>query len=304
MTTQTPAATMTDMRRTATSALAGLRQHWPLLILAAGFLALFVPTIIGISRVSWSSEEGAHGPIVLTIAVWLLIRSWPGMVAAGGPGSAVIGAAGLAGSLLVYVAAHVVGSITIESFGLYAALLATLYLMVGARGMARGWFAVFYFVFVLPPPGRIVAAATQPLRLGLSEVAVNLLASLHYPVARAGLTIYVGQYELLVKAACSGLNSMISLSAIGLFYVYARHNANWRYCCVMLAAIIGMAIVANFARIITLIMITYYLGAAAAEGFLHQTAGLLMFAIAIGGVILIDHLARPLRERLARETVA
>ena len=298
MTTPPSTPSGTDLHDASWRGLAQVRDHWPYAILAAGFLAMFVPTMIGISRVSWASEEGAHGPIVLAIGLWLLIRSWPAMLAAAVPGNGLAGGAGLVLALLGYIVMRIVGSITLESLALYGAMLATLYLIVGTRGMARGWFAILYLVFVLPPPGRVVAEATQPLRLGLSEWAVNLLAWLHYPVARAGLTIYVDQYELLVKSACAGLNSMISLSAIGLFYIYARHNANWRYCCLMLGAIIAMAILANFVRIIVLIMITYYLGVHAAEGFLHQTAGLLMFTVAIGGVILVDRLATPLLERL------
>lgn len=301
---QMPSATWVDLREALARWLAASGRHWQLALLITGFLALFVPTMIGISRVSWSTEEGAHGPIVLAIAIWLLIRSWPAMVTNGTPGSGLLGSTALIVSLLAYIVARVVGSITIESLALYIAALATLQLIVGLRGMGSGWFAIVYLIFVLPPPGRVVAAATQPLRLGLSERAVDLLAFLHYPVGRAGLTIYVGQYELLVKAACAGLNSMISLSAIGLFYIYARHNANWRYCCLMMICIIGMAIFANFARIVTLILITYYLGAGAAEGFLHQTAGLLMFSIAIGGLIFIDWMAGPLRDRLAKQEPA
>ncbi len=288
-----------ELRYTVRHALHTGARNWQLGVLGLGFMTLFVPTIIGISRVSWSTEEGAHGPIVLAIAIWMLIRSWPAMIAEHPAGSSFVGTIALFASLLAYIFARVVGSITIESLALYTSILATLLLIVGARGMARGWFPILYLIFVLPPPGRVVAAATQPLRLGLSEKAVDSLALLHYPVGRAGLTIYVGQYELLVKAACAGLNSMISLSAIGLFYIYARHNANWRYCALMIACIISMAILANFMRILVLILITYYLGAQAAEGFLHQTAGLLMFAIAIGGVVFVDSLARPLREWLA-----
>lgn len=299
MSLQTPAAIFAELDETPARRLGAAARRWHFIVLAIGFLAVIVPTMIGIARVSWSTDEGAHGPIVLAIAIWLLVRSWPAMIADSMPGRIDLGGSTLGLSLLTYIVARVVGSITIESLALYLAILSTLYLIVGWRGMGRGWFAIAYLIFVLPPPGRVVAAATQPLRLGLSERAVDLLALLNYPVGRAGLTIYVGQYELLVKAACAGLNSMISLSAIGLFYIYARHTANWRYCSLMMICIIGMAILANFARIVTLILITYYLGARAAEGFLHQTAGLLMFTIAIGGIILIDRLARPVRERLA-----
>jgi exosortase len=185
---------------------------------------------------------------------------------------------------------------------MYCALLVTLYLFVGAAAMRAAWFPIAFLLFVLPPPGSVVAAATQPLRLEISQQAVNLLALLGYPVARAGLMIYVDQYALEVKAACGGLNSIISLTAIGLFYAYIRHNSNARYIAVLFVVITAMAVLANFVRVIILILTTYYLGDRAAQGFLHQFAGLTMFTVAIGGIMIFDSLAGPLRRALQGAT--
>lgn len=275
------------------------QSSWALPLLI-GFMALAIPTVIGIAQVSWASEQGAHGPIVLAIAIWLLARVWPVMASHAAPGRAAVGWPLLVLALLGYVIAHLVGSITIESGMLYLAFVAALYLFVGAWAMRLCWFPIVYLMFVLPPPGSVVAGATQPLRLGLSELAVDLLGYLGYPVARAGLTIYVSQYVLEVKAACGGLNSMISLSAIGLFYAYIRHNSNARYVALLFFVIILMAILANYVRVLALILITYYLGDRAAQGFLHEFAGLTMFTVAIGGIMAFDGLAAPLRRALER----
>lgn len=271
----------------------------PFVALGLGLAALVIPTMIGIAQQSWASEQGAHGPIVLAIAVWLLARAWPAMAAAARPGSVLYGGTALAVMLLGYFAARVVGSIVLEAMAMYGALLATLYMFVGLRAMRDAWFPIAYFLFVLPPPGSFVAIATQPLRLQISALAVDLLAFLGYPVGRAGLEIFVDQYTLQVKAACGGLNSMISLTAIGLFFAYFRHNANVAYCVVLFFVAIAMAIVANFVRVMIVIFLTYYLGEQAAQGFLHQFAGLVMFAVTMGGVLLFDELAGPLRRWLA-----
>ena len=271
-----------------------------MLPLVIGIAALAIPTLTGIAQVSWSSEQGAHGPIVLAIALWLLARVWPVMVKNASPGRGLIGWPLLGLSLVGYLIARLVGSITIESGMLYISLVAALYLFFGARAMRICWFPIVYLMFVLPPPGSVVAGATQPLRLELSQLAVDLLGWLGYPVARAGLTIYVSQYVLEVKAACGGLNSMISLTAIGLFYAYIRHNSNARYIAVLFIAIIAMAIAANYVRVLILILITYYLGDSAAQGFLHEFAGLTMFTVAIGGIMLFDQFGSPLRRALAR----
>jgi exosortase len=275
------------------------RQYVALIPLIIGIAALVVPTLQGIAQVSWSTEQGAHGPIVLAIGIWLIVRAWPSMMARAEPGSALIGTLSLVSALLVYLIAKIVGSIVIESIALYLALVATLFLFVGFRAMREVWFPIFFLLFVLPPPGSFVANATQPLRLQISEWAVFILANLGYPVARSGLDIFVGQYVLEVKAACGGLNSMISLTAIGLFYSYMRHNSNLRYSALMSVIIILMAILANFIRVIIIILTTYYLGDRAAQGFLHQFAGLTMFAVSMGGLLLFDEIAGPIRRKLA-----
>lgn len=281
------------------AAVAARPQDWPArtrtgwrwaLPLVVGFLALAIPTFQGIAKVSWATEQGTHGPIVLALGLWLMVRSWPAMVAQAAPGRPWIGGALLMAALLLYVVARIVGSIVIESAALYFVLLAVLYLFVGWRAMRASWFAIAYLLLLLPPPGSFVAEATQPLRLQLSELAVWILSKLGYPVARSGLHIIVGQYQLEVKAACGGLNSMISLTAIGLFYAHLRQHTRLAYNVFLFAGIIVMAIVANLVRVMLLILITYYLGQAAAEGFLHQFAGLAMFAVAMGGVLLLDEL--------------
>jgi exosortase len=277
----------------------GWRAYLKWLPLLLGIAAIALPTFDGIAKVSWSTEQGAHGPIVLAIAIWLVARAWPTMAAKAKPGAPLIGAVALLAAATAYIFSRMVGSIVLESASMYLAFLAALYLLVGFRAMREAWFPLAYFLFVLPPPGSVVAAATQPLRLQISELAVDFLALFNYPVARSGLIIYVGQYLLEVKAACGGLNSMISLTAIGLFYAYARHNANIRYTAFFFFVIIGMAILANFVRVLALILITYYLGDRAAQGFLHQFAGLTMFAVAMVGILAFDHVAAPIRRALA-----
>ncbi len=274
------------------------RKSLSLLPLVVGFLLLAVPTFQGIAQVSWTTEQGSHGPIVLAIAIWLFVRQWPALRAQAEPGSTLAGGAALAATLLLYIAARIFGSIVIESIAMYGAFLASLYLFVGARAMRLAWFPLVYFLFVLPPPGSWVAATTQPLRLQISQAAVELLSLFGYPVARSGLIIYVGQYLLEVKAACGGLNSMISLSAIGLFYAYIRHGANLGYTGLLFIVVIFMAIMANFVRVLLLILITWYLGDRAAQGFLHDFAGMTMFSVAMVGVIGFDNIAGPIRRAM------
>jgi exosortase len=126
---------------------------------------------------------------------------------------------------------------------------------------------------------------------------VGLLSALGYPVATSGVSIYIGQFELLIAAACAGLNSLISLTAIGSFYVYLRHNASWRYTLILVLAIFPIAVFANFIRVLMLVLLTYYGGEAVAQGFLHEFAGLFMFVVAVLMIFLIDRIVGALLYR-------
>src|ERR1700759_5111010 len=101
------------------------------------------------------------------------------------------------------------------------------------------------------------------------------------PVSREGVTIHVGAYQLLVEDACSGMNSLIGLTAISLFYIYLLRGASARYAGVLTLFVIPIAIVGNILRIMILVLLTYFFGDAVAQGFAHFTAGIFLFAIAL-----------------------
>ncbi len=118
------------------------------------------------------------------------------------------------------------------------------------------------------------------------------------------VTMQIGQYQLFVAQACSGLNSLVSLSAISLFYVYVRHQENWRDAFILVLMIVPVAVFANFVRILILILLTYYGGESAAQGFLHNFAGLTMFVTALLTIFALDALIQPLWQRYSHRKLA
>lgn len=281
------------------SAPLGSVDHVALAVLLGGAIALALPVMIYVAKESWSTEQGAHGPIVLVTGLWLLPRLWPQARPAFQRPPIVRVAALLALFLPLAVFARIVQIVEIEGFATYGVLLVALYSAIGGAGMRKLWFPLLYLAFMFPPPDTMLAALTMPLKSLVSKAAVGLLSALGYPIGGAGVTIVIAQYELLVAAACSGLNSIISLSALSLFYIYVRHQADWRYALVLTALIVPVALLANFVRVLILILLTYYAGDAAAQGFLHDFAGILMFTVALLSIMAIDALALPLWNRFA-----
>jgi exosortase len=271
--------------------------RWPHAILLLGLAAIALPTMFDVARLTWTTEQGGHAPIIVATGAWLLYRELQTTKARARPGRLWLGSLALAVSLVGYVVARITGILEIEGAAMYVAIVSAFYLLVGGALLRALWFPLVYLAVALPPPDTLVSLITQPLKIGISQAAVALLHGLGYPVASSGVTIQIANYELLVAAACAGLNSIITLSAICLFYVYLRHRSDLVAFLIVGVLIIPVAIFSNFVRVLTLILITYYLGEAAAQGFLHDFAGLTLFLVALVSIIALDSVFTGLRTR-------
>ena len=235
-------------------------------LLALGLAVTIIPTIVAMAQQSWSTEAGVHGPLVLATAVWLIWRNWAEIRAEAQPGKLWIAASLVMLMAAAYVFGRAFNFLLIEVSALLGALFAVAYAYVGHRVMLKMWFPLFYMLFLIPLPGWVMDSITQPLKILVSDITTWLLSAVGYPITQVGVTIYIAQYQLLVEDACAGLNSLISLTAVGLFYIYLMHNASWRYSVLLLALLLPIAIAANVVRVIILVLLTYYAGNEVAQG--------------------------------------
>ena len=250
--------------------------------------------MVDVVRFGWTGEMGAHAPIILATGLWLLfITAKERQVEFERP-RAMSAIAVLAILLPLYAAARITQITEVEGFLMYACLIAALYSVIGPRGIKALWFPLLYIAFIFPPPETIVTMVTFPMKLWISQSAVSALGFVGYPIGGQGVTINIGQYQLLVAAACAGLNTIISLSAISLFYVYVRHRADLLYVGILAVLIIPVALFANFLRVLILILLTYHFGEATGQGFMHDFAGLFMFVIALGVMFVLDAAVHPI----------
>lgn len=258
---------------------------WPLI---AAFAFIAIPTGITLAQQTWTQEAGAHGPIVLATGAWLLLRQLPELKRSAQPGSVVWTYVLLSTGLVAYVLGSMLDFVTLQALGVYVAGLAMLHATIGPKLILRNWFPLFYLAFAIPPPTFLMDALTAPLKNFVSMAATNALAALGFPIARDGVIIFIAQYELLVEDACSGLNSLIGLTAISLFYIYLARGSSLLYSLILTAFVIPIAIAANLVRIMVLVLLTYYFGDQVAQGFAHTMAGVLLFATALLLVFALD----------------
>ncbi len=250
--------------------------------LAAGLVVLFGPTFLDLSTTLWKTEEYGHGPIILAVVAWMFWQHREAFRSLGPRRSAHAGAWLMLGlGCMLYVTGRSQSIILFEAGSLIPILAGSIAVLAGwpaVRGLA---FPILFIAFMLPLPGPFVDALTGPLKQSVSWIAESILYSLGYPIARSGVTLSIGQYQLLVADACSGLNSMFSLAALGILYLHLmQHVSRWRNVLILMS-IVPIAYVANVIRVMILVLVTYHFGDEAGQGAIHGAAGMVLFVIAL-----------------------
>jgi exosortase B len=263
--------------------------------IGVGLLVLFVPTLVRLFTVMWDSADVGHAPIILVLSLWLMHDRWNDMMrdSAGHIHSTlerIVGWVLLAGGLLCYLVGRAVNIIPME-MGSFIILAGALLLVVrGTKALKRLWFPLFFMLFMIPLPGPLVSMLTLPMKMAVSAATEWLLYALDFPISRTGVILQIGPYQLLVADACAGLQTLLTLEALGMFYMnLMRHNSPFRN--IMLGIlIVPISFAANVIRVCTLVLVTFYLGDEAGQGFLHGFAGMVLFVSALLLILSIDNL--------------
>jgi exosortase B len=264
----------------------------PWLIAAVGLLTLYLPTFWDLFHGIWSTEQQGHGPIVLGISLWLLWRKWPEVRALPPQPAPAIGWLLFMFGLLLYLVGRSQDILLFEVGAVIWLLIGCAMLLSGPKALKPMWFGLFFMVFMIPLPGALVDALTQPMKLAVSYVAENVLSGVGYPISRTGVVLQIGQYQLLVADACAGLHTLFTLEALGLLYLnLVRHESLARNIA-LACLIVPISFTANVIRVMVLTLITYHLGDEAGQGFLHGFAGMVLFMAALLLIVGTDSLLR------------
>jgi len=265
----------------------------PWLIVLVGLAGMYVPSFIDLFQGIWSTDQQGHGPIVLGISIFLLYRKWPEMLAVSeGQRGSWTGWFVLVVGVILYALGRSQDILLFEIGSLIWVLIAIGLLLRGPLAVKAVWFALFFMLFMIPLPGAFVDAVTMPMKMAVSYAAEFVLYAAGYPIARTGVILMIGPYQLLVADACAGLHTLFTLEALGLLYLnLVRHESVARNAALALL-IVPISFSANVIRVMVLTLITYYFGDEAGQGFLHGFAGMVLFLSALLLIIAVDSAIR------------
>jgi len=254
-----------------------------------GLVLLFVPTYVDLARTLWASEDQAHGPIILSVALFFFwqqhrkINELPAAPAKAGWPLFIFG-------LLLYILGRSQDILLFEVGSQIPVLAGLLLILRGWAAVRILWFPLLFLIFMVPLPSAVVDALTLPMKTGVSWATEHVLYRLDYPISRSGVVLQIGQYKLLVADACAGLHTLFTLEAMGLLYLHVMRHESVTRNTVLAIFIVPISFCANTIRVIALTLITYHFGDAAGQGFLHGFAGMLLFVSALLLIIGVDRL--------------
>jgi exosortase B len=259
-------------------------------ILFLATLIAYIPTFVHLIQGPWQTEQEGHGPLIIAASLWLVWASREQLAKTEIAPAPVVGWAVLLVGLAMLFMARTQDLISVE-------VLSEIPVIAGCILMLSGWkvlkilaFPIGFLFFTVPAPGWMVDGATVPLKVFISDWVTRVLYAAGYPIAQNGVVIMIGPYQLLMQDACAGMNSIFALSAIGMFYVYAFRWKSKLRSVLLLAAVIPITIIANFFRVLTLVLIAYYGGIELVDGVLHDLTGIALFVFAITLLFILDGL--------------
>jgi exosortase len=263
-----------------------LRPHPGGLALSVLYILLLIVCfwfVLSSMLAQWADDPNyTHGFFVLPMA---LVLAWKRRrLLAVVPASTSVAGAGV---MLVAGFVYLAGVLAAELFTMrFSLVMMTAGMVLAVQGRARMRILLFpclFLLFMIPLPYIFYYKLTFPMQLQSSRLTAAILSALGMPVVRNGNVIHLENYALEVVTACSGLRSMMTLGTLAVFMAdFLRRTWPWKL--LLVALVIPIAILANTARLVSTAVISALSGAEAAESYLHDVSGVVVFMI--GFVIL------------------
>ena len=251
-----------------------------LIAIGLGLVAMYAPTYLELNNTLWKIIGQGHGPVMLALTLWLIWQRLPQFQTLKTPAATLTGSISLASGILAYIVGRSQDVMFLDVSSQILVVSGIVLLYKGWAGWRLMLFPIFFILFIIPIPGSVVDQVTAPLKSAVSYVSEAILFELGYPIGRSGVTLTIGPYQLLVADACAGLNSIFALEAIGVFYMSVAQHTNKLRNVLLASLILPISFVSNVARVCVLVLVTYYFGDEAGQGFVHGFAGILLFMLA------------------------
>jgi exosortase len=252
---------------------------WQGLLLVA-VLAVLYSSVIRLLVYQWYNDaDYSHGFLVPLLSAYLIWQrkdklrqiprhpSWWGLVV-------------IAISLGLLFLGSLGAELSLARLSLLGTLCGLIVYFTGGAMLRAMAFPMAFLLFAIPIPVVVYNEIVFPLQFIASKFATRVLEMLNlFPVLREGNVLILPHMRLEVVEACSGIRSLMSLLALAAGYGYLVEKSvpvRW----FLILAMVPLAIVSNGMRIMITAVMANYIGPQAAEGFMHEFSGWVIFVVA------------------------
>ncbi len=281
---------------------------WKPFAVAATLCFLYANVLLKLGFDWWTDENYSHGllvPFVIGFIIWLEFDELKKAVS--NPQN-LFGGSLILFALLMLFGGTLGAELFMQRISLVVMLAGIVVYFWGAKLLQILLVPFGLLLFSIPIPQIIFNKIAFPLQLWASQMAVWGIRLLDFASVRKGNIIEIlpkGSKQIIlleVVEACSGIRSLMTLMTIALILAYFTHDRKnkprgwieliksfdfWRTL-FLISMAIPIAIVTNAGRVTATGLLTYNYGQKAMEGFLHSSAGWIVYVVALILLILIN----------------
>ena len=261
--------------------------------LSLGFSAVLAIVLLGylyaeslafLLRHWMGSEDYSHGMFVPLISLFLIWQARHRITEAGIKNS-WWGLAVISAGLFLYLIGEFATLYVLQHISLWLVIVGLVIALIGVRGARAIAFPLSYLLTSIPLPVFLYANLSSQLQLWSSALGVGCLQLVGVTAFRDGNVIDLGQVQLQVVEACSGIRYLLPLTSLSLLCAYLFKDRMWKRVVLVLSSI-PISIVVNGFRIGMIGVLVEWYGQGAAEGFYHLFEGWVLFMGSLGLLIL------------------
>lgn len=254
-----------------------VKRYFPIILISLIVIAVYFQAIIEMVTQWWDDSNYSHGFLIPIVSIYLIWQKKDSL-------QKIISKKSNLGLIFILLGAiiYIIGTAAAEFFTARFSLVLIIFgitlFYYGKEYLKELWFPILFLLFMIPIPYVIYYSVTFPMQLLSSQAASTVLQLTGLEVTRQGNIINLPNYSLEVIEACSGLRSLMTLSALGAAIAYITHKTRFGSILLFLLSV-PIAIGANVFRIVITALGAYYISPRLAEGFLHEMSGLVVFLV-------------------------
>jgi exosortase len=266
----------------------GRREAFVGLVLSTALAALYLPFLTKLVTDWGTNDDYSHGyfiPVLTIYFIYSIRTELRNLAFTPNNFGAIIVAAGLAQLLIAKIGSEYF----LQRTSLIIVLLGLVLFLLGRQYFKKLFVPIAYLIFMVPLPAIIWNKMAFPMQLFASALTEKVIYFLGIPIYREGNILHLAETTLEVVAACSGLRSLVTMFALSAaLAILSSLSTNKKI--VLFISAVPIAIFANICRLTFTALLATQMGSDAAQGFLHEFSGIMVFLLGLSLLVAVNWL--------------